>query len=336
MQTSADLRTVVITGGSAGVGRAAALAFASRGWRIALLARGRKRLDAVVAEANAAGGQVIAIPVDVADAGAVRQAADHVVSAWGQIDVWINNAMVTVFGPVGKLAPDELRRVTEVTYLGQVHGTMAALEHMRRAGGGTIVCVGSALAYRSIPLQAAYCGAKAATRGFVDSLRSELIHDRSPIRITMVHLPAVNTPQFSWARCKMDHEPRPVAPVFTPEAVAAEIYRAAIHAPRELWVGMPTVRTIVGGLALPGVTDWMAANQAYEGQLDKNPVSPSRRDNLFEPLDPEDGVREGRFGTEASRSDGAISAAGARLVLAGAGLALLAATRLLLRRKGGR
>ncbi|CAD7031736.1 short-chain dehydrogenase [Pseudorhizobium endolithicum] len=336
MRRSAELRTVVITGGSAGVGRAVALAFARRGWRIALLARGRKRLDAVMAEVNAAGGQAIAVPVDVADAGAVRRAADQVVSTWGQIDVWINNAMVTVFGPVDKVEPDEFRRVTEVTYLGQVHGTLAALGHMKRAGRGTIVCIGSALAYRSIPLQAAYCGAKAATRGFVDSLRSELIHDKSPIRLTMVHLPAVDTPQFGWARCKMDHEPRPVAPVFAPEAVAEEIYRAAITAPRELWVGMPTAKTIIGGLTLPGLTDWMAASQAYEGQLDQRPASASRRDNLFEPVDIDEGFREGRFADEASGSVGAISAAGAKLMLAGAGLALLAATHLLPRRRIGR
>nr|CAD6416931.1 short-chain dehydrogenase [Rhizobium sp. Q54] len=336
MRRSAELRTVVITGGSAGVGRAVALAFARRGWRIALLARGPRRLDAVMAEVNAAGGQAIAIPVDVADAGAVRRAADQVVSTWGQIDVWINNAMVTVFGPVDKVEPDEFRRVTEVTYLGQVHGTLAALRHMKRAGRGTIVCIGSALAYRSIPLQAAYCGAKAATRGFVDSLRSELIHDKSPIRLTMVHLPAVDTPQFGWARCKMDHEPRPVAPVFAPEAVAEEIYRAAINVPRELWVGMPTAKTIIGGLTLPGLTDWMAASQAYEGQLDQRPASASRRDNLFEPVDIDEGFREGRFADEASGSVGAISAAGAKLMLAGAGLALLAATHLLPRRRIGR
>jgi Short-chain alcohol dehydrogenase of unknown specificity len=336
MRNSAEVKTVVITGGSAGVGRAVALAFARRGWRIGLLARGRKRLDVVAAEAAALGGQVTAIPVDIADAEAVRLAADRLVSAWGQIDVWINNAMVTVFGPVDKVSPDEFRRVTEVTYLGQVHGTMAALGHMKRAGGGTIVCIGSALAYRSIPLQAAYCGAKAATRGFIDSLRSELIHDKSPIRLTMIHLPAVNTPQFSWARCKMEHAPRPVAPVFAPEAIAEEIYRGAIEAPRELWVGMPTAKTIIGGLTLPGLTDWMAASQAYEGQFDDQPVSPSRRDNLFDPVDLDEGVREGRFGAEASGSVGAISAAGAKLLLAGAGLALIAATRLLPRARLGR
>ncbi|WP_244665934.1 SDR family oxidoreductase [Pseudorhizobium halotolerans] len=336
MEISAERNTVVITGGSAGVGRAVALEFARRGWRVAILARGRKRLDAVAAEVRALGGQAIAIPVDVANAAAVRQAADQVVATWGRIDVWINNAMVTVFGPADKVEPDEFRRVTEVTYLGQVHGTMAALQHMRRQGHGTIVCIGSALAYRSIPLQAAYCGAKAATRGFIDSLRSELIHDRSPIRLTMIHLPAVNTPQFSWARCKMEHAPRPVAPVFAPEAIAEEIYRGAINAPRELWVGMPTAKTIIGGLTLPGLTDRLAASQAYEGQFDDQPLSPSRRDNLFESVDLDEGVREGRFGDEASGSVGAISAAGAKLVLAGAGLALIAATRLLPRRRLGR
>jgi NADP-dependent 3-hydroxy acid dehydrogenase YdfG len=325
-------RTVVITGGSAGVGRAVALAFARRGWRVALLARGPKRLDSVAAEVRALGGESIAIPTDVADAAAVKRAAEKVVSEWGAIDLWINNAMVTVFGRAEMVEPDEYRRVTDVTYLGQVHGTLTALEHMRKAGSGTIVSIGSALAYRSIPLQAAYCGAKAATRGFIDSLRSELLHDNSPVKLSMIHLPAVNTPQFSWARCKMDHEPRPVAPVFTPQAIAEEIYRGAISAPRELWIGMPTIKTIVGGMALPGLTDRMAAAQAYEGQFDEGLASPSRRDNLFDPVDLDEGVREGRFGDEASASVGSLSATAARIALAGAGVAVLAATRMMARR----
>eukprot|EP00913_Durusdinium_trenchii_P021283 g19996.t1 len=315
-----------------GVGRAVALEFAKRGWRVALLARGRKRLDAVAAEARALGGEALAIPTDVADAGAVQRAADEIIGAWGRIDIWINNAMVTVFGPADRVQPDEFKRVTEVTYLGQAHGTLTALKHMKETGAGTIVCIGSALTYRSIPLQAAYCGAKSAIRGFVDSLRCELLHDRSPVRLTMIHLPAVNTPQFSWARCKMDREPRPVAPVFAPEAVAEEIYRGAIGAPRELWVGMPTVKTILGGLALPGLTDRMAASQAYEGQLDEKAAAPGRPDNLFAPVDLDQGVGEGRFGQEATGSVAAVSSAGARVALAGAGLALLAATRLLAHR----
>jgi NAD(P)-dependent dehydrogenase (short-subunit alcohol dehydrogenase family) len=325
-------RTVVITGGSAGVGRAVAQAFGRRGWRVALLARGQKRLASVVAEVQSLGGEAIAIPTDVADADAVRRAADEVIAAWGKIDIWINNAMVTVFGPTEKVTPEEFKRVTDVTYLGQVHGTVTALEHMKRAGVGTIVSVGSALTYRSIPLQAAYCGAKAATRGFLDALRCELLHDKSPVKLTMVHLPAVNTPQFSWARCKMDHQPRPVAPVFAPEPIGEEIYRAALNAPREQWVGMPAVKTIIGGLAAPGLTDRMAAYQAYEGQFDEGPVSPTRRDNLFEPVDLDAGVGEGRFGAEASGSVNAISSTGARMAFAGLGVVMIAASRLLSQR----
>ncbi len=298
----------------------------------ALLARGPKRLESVAAEIRALGGEAMAIPTDVADAEAVRQASEKIVSSWGGIDIWINNAMVTVFGRAETVEPDEYKRVTDVTYLGQVHGTLTALEHMRRAGRGTIVSVGSALAYRSIPLQAAYCGAKAATRGFIDSLRSELLHDNSPVKLSMIHLPAVNTPQFSWARCKMEHEPRPVAPVFEPQAIAEEIYHGAMSAPRELWIGMPTIKTIVGGTALPGLTDRMAASQAYEGQFDEGRASPSRADNLFEPVDLDKGIREGRFGSEASDRVNSISATAARIAFAGAGLALLAATRVMARR----
>ena len=323
--------TVVITGASAGVGRAVAEAFARRGWRVALVARGLARLEEAAQSVRSLGGEALVLPADVADAKAMDDVADRVQAAWGSIDFWINNAMVTVFGPVSAVEPDEFRRVTEVTYLGQVHGTQAALRHMQAAGRGTIVCVGSALTYRSIPLQSAYCGAKAAVRGFVDSLRSELIHDKSPIRLTMIHLPAVNTPQFDWARCKIDRQPRPVAPVFEPQAVAAEIYQGALSAPRELWVGRPTVKTIIGGLAMPGLTDRLAASQAYEGQMDDLPTKPSRKDNLFEPVDLEVGA-EGRFGREASNSVGAVSGTGARLFAAAAGMAAFSLVALALRR----
>lgn len=316
-------RTVVVTGGSAGVGRAVALEFARHGWRVALLARGRKRLEATAEEVRSMGAEVLILPADVADAAAVDDAAAKVVRFWGPIDVWVNNAMVTVFGPVEKITPEEFRRVTDVTYLGQVHGTLAALQRMRQEKRGTIVCIGSALTYRSIPLQSAYCAAKAAVRGFVDSLRCELLHDNSPVKLTMVHLPAVNTPQFDWARCKMDFEPRPVAPVYQPRAVATQVYQAALDAPRELWVGQPTVKTILGGIALPALTDRMAAAQAYEGQLDQRPVSAGRKDNLFNPVDLDTGI--GRFSGEASGSVHALSSAAARLAVTGAGLAALGA-----------
>ncbi|MBW6424903.1 SDR family oxidoreductase [Rhizobium sp. XQZ8] len=316
---------VVITGASAGVGRAVALQFARHGWRVALMARGKHRLEAVASEVRAAGAESLVLPADVADAECVEAAASTVVNRWGKIDVWINNAMVTVFGPAESIAPDEFRRVTEVTYLGQVHGTQTALKHMRQVGGGRIVCIGSALTYRSIPLQSAYCGAKAAIRGFVDALRCELLHEGSPIMITMIHLPAVNTEQFSWARCKMDREPRPVAPVFTPEAVADEIYRGALSAPRELWVGRPTVKAILAGLILPGLTDRLAARTAFEGQLDGKLKQSRRPDNLFDAVDPS-AVSGGRFGDEASPAVGSVSGSKARAALAvGIGTMMLAA-----------
>ncbi|MGK7868120.1 SDR family oxidoreductase, partial [Falsiroseomonas sp. E2-1-a20] len=255
----ADRGTVVITGASAGVGRATARAYARRGWNVALLARGAEGLEAARAEIERDGAAALALPVDVADPDAVFRAAGQVVAAFGAIDVWINAAMVTVLGEVAEITPEEFRRVTEVTYLGSVHGTLAALQHMRPRNRGTIVQVGSALAYRAIPLQAAYCAAKFAMRGFTDSLRSELIHAGSGVRLTMVQLPAVNTPQFDWARNHMPRRPRPVAPVFAPEAVAEHILRAAREAPRELWVGGPAVQAILGNMVAPGLLDRMLA-----------------------------------------------------------------------------
>lgn len=312
---------VVVTGASAGVGKAVALSFARHGWRVALLARGRPRLEAVADEIRAVGAEALVLPTDVADFTEVAAAAGTVIGAWGKIDVWINNAMVTVFGPADSVEPNEFKRVTEVTYLGQVFGTKAAMTYMRKAGGGTVVCIGSALTYRSIPLQSAYCGAKAAVRGFVDALRCELLHENSPIKLTMVHLPAVNTEQFSWARSKMDWEPRPLAPVFTPEAVAEEIYKAAINPTRELWVGKPTVQTILAGLLLPGVTDRLAARKAFEGQFDKEPNRKERPDNLFDSVDL--AVPKGRFGQESLRSVGSVSGAKARAAAAAFGIALV-------------
>src|SRR3954452_10481565 len=205
--------TVVITGSSAGVGRATALEFARQGCNVALLARGKDRLESAAREARQFGVDAVAIPTDVADAAAVEAAAERVETELGPIDIWVNDAMATIFAPVHSIGPDEFRRVTEVTYLGQVHGTLAALKHMRPRNRGTIVQVGSALAYRSIPLQSAYCAAKAAARGFTDSLRSELLHEGSAIRLTMAHLPAVNTPQFDWARNHMHRRPQPVPPI---------------------------------------------------------------------------------------------------------------------------
>lgn len=308
-----------VTGASAGVGRAAALAFARRGWSVAVIARGRARLDSAAREIEAAGGRALALPADVADAGALEAAADEVVARWGRIDVWVNNAMATVFGPVSALSPEEVRRVTEVTYLGQVHGTLAALKHMRAQGGGTIVQVGSALAYRSIPLQSAYCAAKAAVRGFTDSLRSELEHEGSRIRLTMVQLPAVNTPQFDWARSHLPRRLQPVPPIHEPDAVAEAIVRAAVEAPRELWVGAPTIQAILGTMAAPGLLDRMMARRAWDGQMTDEPAAP-RDGNLFDAPAGDPGV-QGRFGPRAREHVMAVSGTAARSALAAAALA---------------
>src|SRR5919199_5709345 len=203
-------KTVVVTGASAGIGRAVAVAFAKRGWNVALLARGRDGLDGARREVEAAGGRALVLPTDVADAGAVFAAAERVAAEWGGIDVWVNNAMATVYAPVHEVEPEEYRRVTEVTYLGTVHGTLAALRHMRPRDAGTVIQIGSALSYRAIPLQSAYCGAKFAIRGFTDSLRTELIHDGSRVRLTMVQLPGVNTPQFDWSHMHLARRHQPV------------------------------------------------------------------------------------------------------------------------------
>jgi NAD(P)-dependent dehydrogenase (short-subunit alcohol dehydrogenase family) len=259
------------------------------------------------------------LPADVANPEAVNHAADEVAEAWGGIDIWVNNAMATIFAPAEAITPAEFRRVTDVTYLGQVHGTLAALRHMRRQGHGTIVQVGSALAYRSIPLQSAYCGAKAAARAFTDSLRSELIHENSPIRLTMVHLPAVNTPQFDWARSRLPRRLQPVPPIHRPEVAAEAIYKAAREAPRELWVGGPTAQAILGTMAAPGILDGMMAKQAWDGQMTDEPAS-GRPDNLFEPVDEDRGAR-GRF-TEVSRRD-AVSASAAAVKGAGVAAAII-------------
>lgn len=276
--------TVVITGASAGVGRAVAMRFAHAGARLALIARDRRALEKVRRETERLGAETQIFPLDVADAGAVAEAADAVAAATGAIDIWINDAMVTVFSPVWDVTPEEFRRVTEVTYLGFVHGTMAALRHMRPRNRGTIVQVGSALAYRGIPLQAAYCGAKFAIRGFTDSLRSELIHARSNIALTMVELPAVNTPQFDWARTHMRRKPRPVPPVVQPEAVAELIFRAALNPRREVWIGLSTIKAILGTMVLPRFLDRYLAKNAYAAQETRVRVPASRKDNLMKPV----------------------------------------------------
>ncbi|WP_225769651.1 SDR family oxidoreductase [Inquilinus sp. Marseille-Q2685] len=311
---------VVITGASAGVGRATAVAFARRRWNVALIARGMQGLEGAGQEVERAGGKALTISADVADAKSVFEAADRIARQWGGINVWINNAMVTTFSPVADISPDEFRRVTEVTYLGCVFGTMAALKHDVR----TIVQVGSALAYRAIPLQSAYCGAKFAIRGFTDALRSELLHDRSDVRITMVQLPAVNTPQFGWARNKMRRRPQPVPPIHQPETVAEAIFRASQRTPRELWVGWPSVKAILGAMIAPRLLDRLLARGGYDGQLSSEPHDQSRPDNLFRSA-PEAHATHGRFDDRArsravtlnpSLVRGAIAIAAAAVLLA--------------------
>jgi len=277
-------KVVVITGASAGVGRAVAHRFARAGFSMGLVARDAAALEDVRDEVEKLGGTAIVLALDVADAAAVFAAADRVAAAFGHIDVWVNDAMVTVFSPTWKITADEFRRVTEVTYLGFVHGTMAALRHMRPANRGSIIQIGSALSYRGIPLQSAYCGAKHAIRGFTDSLRSELIHERSRIKLTMLQLPAVNTPQFDWARAHMPRAPRPVAPVVEPEAIADAVFGAVCKPAREYWIGWSTVKVILGNMVMPTFLDRYLAKVCIGGQQTHDPIGPDRIDNLYEPV----------------------------------------------------
>jgi short-subunit dehydrogenase len=288
-------KVVVITGASAGVGRATAEEFARQGYDVALLARDPARLEAAAAALRAAHGvRTLAIPTDVADADAVEAAADKAEAGLGPIDVWVNVAMATVFAPVSKLTAAEVERGTRVTYLGQVHGMMAALSRMRTRNRGTIVNVGSALAYRSVPLQAVYCGAKAAIRGFTDSLRSEIIHDKLDVHLTTVDLPAVNTPQFDWALNKMGRKAKPVAPIYEPEVPARAIFFAATHRRREVWLGFPTVKAILANRIAPSLIDKYLASAGYEGQLSDEALPADAPANLFQPV-PGDYGAHGRF-----------------------------------------
>jgi NAD(P)-dependent dehydrogenase (short-subunit alcohol dehydrogenase family) len=275
---------VVITGASAGVGRATARRFARDGARIGLIARGRDGLEAAAREVHGEGGEALVVPGDVANAEQVEAAAQAVEERFGPIDVWINNAMVSVFSPVHEMTPDEFKRVTEVTYLGVVYGTLSALRRMRPRDRGTIVQVGSALAYRGIPLQAAYCGAKHAIQGFMDSLRTELLHDGSHVHVTMVQMPALNTPQFRWVKTRLPRMPQPVPPIFQPEVAAEAIHWAASHRRRELYVGMPTVEAIVGDKVAPGFADWYLARTGFESQQTDEPDDHARPFNLWDPV----------------------------------------------------
>jgi NADP-dependent 3-hydroxy acid dehydrogenase YdfG len=282
MSRSRQSEVVVVTGASAGVGRAIAHAFARRGAHVALLARGERGLEEARREVEALGGKALVLPTDVADHARVEAAADAVEQRFGPIDVWVNDAMATVFAPFLTVAPEEFKRATEVTYLGTVHGTMAALSRMVPRNHGTVVQVGSALAYRAIPLQSAYCGAKFAIRGFTDSVRTELMHDKSRVRITMVQRPAVNTPQFSWCRTKLPDHPQPVPPIYQPEVPAEAVYWAAHHRRRELDVGGSAIKAIFGNKLSPRFADWYLARTGYASQQIKNMPVTGRRDNLFD------------------------------------------------------
>ncbi len=316
---------VVITGASAGVGRATAQAFGKRRARVGLIARGRDGLEGAKREIEASGGQAIVLPLDVSDANAVEQAAGEVEKAFGPIDIWVNNAMLSVFSPVIEMTADDYRRVTEVTYLGVVHGTLAALRRMKPRDHGSIVQVGSALAYRGIPLQSAYCAAKHAIQGFHDSLLSELIHDGSNVKVVMVQMPALNTPQFRWVKSRLPRKAQPVPPIFQPEVAAEAIVWAVYCDRREVNVGWPTVKAVWGNNVVPGYADRYLAKHGYDAQMIDEPEDPNRPNNLWHPL-PGDHGAHGVFDDRAiphstelelNKNRPWIFAAGAMLLLAG-------------------
>jgi NAD(P)-dependent dehydrogenase (short-subunit alcohol dehydrogenase family) len=276
---------VVVTGASAGVGRATAWEFAKHGARIGLIARGRAGLEGAKREVEQRGGQALVLPVDVSNPEQVENAAAEVERTFGPIDIWVNDAMLSVFSPVKEMTADEYRRVTETTYLGYVYGTLSALKRMLPRDRGIIVQVGSALAYRAIPLQSAYCAAKHAIRGFSDSLRTELIHDGSNVKVTMVQMPALNTPQFDWVKSRLPRKPQPVPPIYQPEVAAQAIYHAAHHYRREWYVGASTEMVVIGNKIAPGFGDWYLAHTGYDSQQYDGTVSPNRQNNLYGPVD---------------------------------------------------
>lgn len=285
---------VVITGASAGVGRATAQAFGKRHAKVGLIARGREGLEAAKREIESYGGEAIVLPLDVSDHDAVEQAAAEVEKTFGPIDIWINNAMLSVFSPIMEMKPEEYKRVTEVTYLGYVYGTLAALRRMKPRDRGSIVQVGSALAYRGIPLQSAYCAAKHAVQGFHDSLLTELIHDGSNVKVVMVQMPALNTPQFRWVKSRLPRKAQPVPPIFQPEVAAEAIVWSAYCDRREVNVGWPTQKAVWGNNLVPGYADRYLAKNGYEAQMIDEDEDPNRPDNLWSPV-PGDAGAHGVF-----------------------------------------
>jgi short-subunit dehydrogenase len=319
-------KIVAITGASAGIGRATVRHFAQRGYDVALIARGQAGLEAAAREVEAVGRRALILPCDVADAEAIENAAARTEDLLGPIDVWVNNAMVSVFSPIDEMTAEEFKRVTEVTYLGYVYGTLSALRRMRQRNAGTIVQVGSALAYRSIPLQSAYCAAKHAMVGFTDSLRCELIHDKSNIHVTAVHMPAVNTPQFEWVKSRLPNQPQPVPPIFQPEIAAEAIYFASQHRRREIWVGGPTILAILANRVAPGLLDRYLAHNGFASQQTEEAVAPHRPNNLWKPVDCNgsgDFGAHGLFDRRACTTSGALQLSEARPWLQ-VGLALAA------------
>jgi short-subunit dehydrogenase len=289
---------VVVTGASAGLGRAIAREFGSHGASVGLLARGVEGLESAKREIEAAGGKGLVLPTDVADFDAMEKAASAVEQEFGEIDIWVNNAMASVFSPVKEMEAQEYKRVIEVTYLGVVYGTLCALKRMLPRDRGMIVQIGSALAYRSIPLQSAYCAGKHAIAGFTDSLRCELIHDHSRVRVTMVQMPALNTPQFGWVKSRLKHKAQPVPPIFQPEVGARAVYWAAHHNRRELYVGMPTVEAIVGNKIAPALLDQYLGKTGFDSQQTNEPENPNRPNNLWSPV-PGDHGAHGSFDNRA-------------------------------------
>ncbi len=305
MMTGDQSQVVVVTGASGGIGRATARAFGDRGARVALLARGERGLAGAADDVRAAGGMALPIEVDTVDHQRLDEAAERIERELGPIDVWVNVAFTSVFAPFTKITPEEYRRVTEVTYLGYVYATRVALARMLPRDRGTIVQVGSTLAYRGIPLQTAYCGAKHAVQGFHESLRCELLHDRSKVRVTMVQMPAVNTPQFSWVLSRLPQHAQPVPPIYQPEVAARAVVHAADHPRRrEYWVGASTMGTLVANKLAPGLLDRYLARTGYSAQQTGQPRDPDQPANLWEPADGPDGHDFGAHGAFDDRSIG--------------------------------